>query len=257
MQLNTEYLNTTVHSGPLDSSSDTTALFDFNGRLDHHTGSWLLEQPVSRANVTSQPAGPFPEPVDRFGVAANAHRNDSTDSNSLWGPFHESWSPFSQSTRTSSSGLSTPYTDPHDLFNFSEAYGDITPATEQSFSRDKTPDWELLDEIVARPEPFPGLPPEQTTRNNSSHSHTTDEDNTALCCWEHGCNGKQFSTRSNLQRHQMEKGKARPNFKCPTCGAFFSRTTARNQHVAKKSCNRVRRYSNGRERPGVRVIDTD
>lgn len=74
-------------------------------------------------------------------------------------------------------------------------------------------------------------------------------------CWEHGCNGRRFSTRSNLLRHQIEKGKARPNFKCPTCGAFFSRSTARNQHVAKKSCDRVRRYSNGRERPGPRVID--
>lgn len=74
-------------------------------------------------------------------------------------------------------------------------------------------------------------------------------------CWDHGCNGRSFSTRSNLLRHQIEKGKARPNFKCPTCGAYFSRTTARNQHVAKKSCDRVRRYSNGRERPGLRVLD--
>ncbi|EME41513.1 hypothetical protein DOTSEDRAFT_73808 [Dothistroma septosporum NZE10] len=74
-------------------------------------------------------------------------------------------------------------------------------------------------------------------------------------CWEHDCNGKVFSNRSNLLRHHIEKGRARPNFRCPMCGAFFSRTTARNQHVAKKSCTRVRRYSNGRERPRPRVID--
>ncbi|KAF2463975.1 uncharacterized protein BDR25DRAFT_319573 [Lindgomyces ingoldianus] len=74
-------------------------------------------------------------------------------------------------------------------------------------------------------------------------------------CWKHGCNGKSFSTRSNLLRHHVEKGKARPKFTCPVCGAFFSRATARNQHVEKRSCNRIRRYSNGRERPRPRVID--
>jgi hypothetical protein len=35
----------------------------------------------------------------------------------------------------------------------------------------------------------------------------------------------------------------------------FSRTTARNAHVAKGSCNRIRRYSNGRVRPNLRVKD--
>ena len=76
-----------------------------------------------------------------------------------------------------------------------------------------------------------------------------------LRCWEHGCNGRKFSTRSNLIRHQIEKSKARPACKCPQCGAVFSRTSARNQHVAKQSCNRIRRYSNGRERPCPRIID--
>jgi hypothetical protein len=74
-------------------------------------------------------------------------------------------------------------------------------------------------------------------------------------CWEHGCNGRRFSTRSNLQRHLTEKSRQRPKWKCPDCDAVFSRTTARNQHVYNKSCNRIRRYSNGRKRPMPRVID--
>lgn len=74
-------------------------------------------------------------------------------------------------------------------------------------------------------------------------------------CWKHGCNGRLFSSRSNLLRHYVEKGKARPKFTCPVCGAYFSRSTARNQHVKKRSCNRIRRYSNGRERPHPRFID--
>lgn len=85
-----------------------------------------------------------------------------------------------------------------------------------------------------------------------------DEDDTSEPkprCWEHGCNGRAFSTRSNLIRHQIEKSQARRTCKCPRCGAVFSRTSARNQHVAKRSCNRIRRYSNGRERRCPRVVD--
>lgn len=118
--------------------------------------------------------------------------------------------------------------------------------------------WEGMDEFMAD---FIG------DSNNVTNSTPGDSDNVAnkatseksadteTRCWEHGCNGKKFSTRSNLLRHQIEKGKARPNFTCPICGAYFSRTTARNQHVDRNSCNRVRRYSNGRERPRPRVID--
>jgi uncharacterized C2H2 Zn-finger protein len=77
----------------------------------------------------------------------------------------------------------------------------------------------------------------------------------SLRCWEHGCNGRKFTTRSNFRRHLREKSNARPSCRCPQCGAVFSRTTARNAHVAKGSCNRIRRYSNGRVRPNLRVKD--
>lgn len=69
-----------------------------------------------------------------------------------------------------------------------------------------------------------------------------------LRCWEHGCNGRVFATPSNLARHQREKSNRRPSYLCPMCGAYFSRSTARNQHVDNKSCGRIRRYSNGRQR---------
>lgn len=61
-------------------------------------------------------------------------------------------------------------------------------------------------------------------------------------CWDHGCNGRQFSTFSNLLRHQREKsGTASKSF-CPKCGAEFTRTTARNGHMAHDKC-KVRRAS--------------
>ncbi|EFX04329.1 hypothetical protein CMQ_1257 [Grosmannia clavigera kw1407] len=55
-------------------------------------------------------------------------------------------------------------------------------------------------------------------------------------CWEHGCNGRQFSTFSNLLRHQREKSGQAAKAVCPNCGAEFTRTTARNGHLAHDKC---------------------
>ncbi|KAI1003855.1 hypothetical protein K3495_g4355 [Podosphaera aphanis] len=59
-------------------------------------------------------------------------------------------------------------------------------------------------------------------------------------CWEHGCNGRQFSTFSNLLRHQREKSGAAQKSSCPHCGAEFTRTTARNGHLAHDKCKQRR-----------------
>ncbi|KAJ5835626.1 hypothetical protein N7447_001652 [Penicillium robsamsonii] len=61
-------------------------------------------------------------------------------------------------------------------------------------------------------------------------------------CWDHGCNGREFSTFSNLLRHQREKSGVVAKAECPICGAVFTRTTARNIHVAQGKCK-----SSGRE----------
>ncbi|KAH8837380.1 hypothetical protein MCOR07_011752 [Pyricularia oryzae] len=55
-------------------------------------------------------------------------------------------------------------------------------------------------------------------------------------CWEHGCNGRQFSTFSNLLRHQREKSGQATKSVCPNCGAEFTRTTARNGHQQNDKC---------------------
>lgn len=57
-------------------------------------------------------------------------------------------------------------------------------------------------------------------------------------CWEHGCNGRQFSTFSNLLRHQREKSGQASKASCPNCGAEFTRTTARNGHLLQGKCKR-------------------
>ncbi|KXT15486.1 hypothetical protein AC579_3370 [Pseudocercospora musae] len=65
-------------------------------------------------------------------------------------------------------------------------------------------------------------------------------------CWEHGCNGRQFSTFSNLLRHQREKSGTASKSYCPKCGAEFTRTTARNGHLAHDKCTKQRRSSDGK-----------
>jgi len=77
----------------------------------------------------------------------------------------------------------------------------------------------------------------------------TSGSNQDLRCWDHGCNGRVFTTMSNLTRHRREHSNVRPSYHCPQCGAYFSRSTARNTHVENQSCTRIRRYSNGRQRP--------
>lgn len=57
-------------------------------------------------------------------------------------------------------------------------------------------------------------------------------------CWDHGCNGRQFSTFSNLLRHQREKSGQATKSTCPNCGAEFTRTTARNGHLMHDKCKR-------------------
>ena len=68
-------------------------------------------------------------------------------------------------------------------------------------------------------------------------------------CWDHGCNGREFSSKSNLTRHKKEREGKVAKVVCPFCGAIFSRSSARDTHLTNQSCDRIRRYSNGRPRP--------
>lgn len=85
---------------------------------------------------------------------------------------------------------------------------------------------------------------------NSSHEEQSMMDHSGKHrCWDHGCNGREFSSKSNFVRHVKERSGASTKGVCPLCGAIFTRNSARDTHLAKQSCNRIRRYSNGRPRP--------
>uniref|UniRef100_A0A093VLC7 Zinc finger protein n=2 Tax=Talaromyces marneffei PM1 TaxID=1077442 RepID=A0A093VLC7_TALMA len=106
--------------------------------------------------------------------------------------------------------------------------------------------------IPIRTPPYVGSS-NDSPHNSSSHSHTgslvTSEPESQVRvlesrpkpqCWDHGCNGREFSTFSNLLRHQRERSGAAAKSECPHCGAVFTRSTARNTHIAQGKCKGIR-----------------
>ena len=73
-------------------------------------------------------------------------------------------------------------------------------------------------------------------------------------CFDHGCNGRQFSTFSNLLRHQREKSGSAMKAICPHCGTEFTRTTARNGHLWGGKCKG--RGGDGQEGPNEEALST-
>ncbi|KAI1120135.1 hypothetical protein F5Y10DRAFT_273373 [Nemania abortiva] len=97
-------------------------------------------------------------------------------------------------------------------------------------------------------------PVERTSLDSSDANSNASNNSNKPQCWEHGCNGREFSSRSNYLRHVRERSGSSAKCTCPLCGAIFTRSSARDTHLAKQSCNRIRRYSNGRLRPSQLAI---
>ncbi len=55
-------------------------------------------------------------------------------------------------------------------------------------------------------------------------------------CWDHGCNGRQFSTFSALLTHRREKSGHSTKSVCHRCGAEFTMKTALHGHLAQDQC---------------------
>ena len=89
--------------------------------------------------------------------------------------------------------------------------------------------------------PVPPTVDEQTTPSapRIEQEITQEQPRPKPQCWEHGCNGREFSTFSNLLRHQKEGSGTAPRSYCPRCGEEFSRSTARNNHLHQSKCRPV------------------
>ena len=55
-------------------------------------------------------------------------------------------------------------------------------------------------------------------------------------CFDHGCDGRKFSTRGNYVRHLREKSGVSKCYTCPHCGMKFTRSTAKAKHVNSLRC---------------------
>jgi hypothetical protein len=92
---------------------------------------------------------------------------------------------------------------------------------------------------ISSMQPLPGqapFPPMPATLESSHNEPEVSSSRPKPQCWEHGCNGRQFSTFSNLLRHQREKSGSALKAICPYCGTEFTRTTARNGHMYGGKC---------------------
>lgn len=79
----------------------------------------------------------------------------------------------------------------------------------------------------------------------SRHAHS-DRDRDRPCksqaslmevrCWDHGCEGRKFSSLGNYRRHLREKNGQAKVHPCPDCGRVFTRSTARNFHRESGTC---------------------
>ncbi|CRG92917.1 hypothetical protein PISL3812_09997 [Talaromyces islandicus] len=92
--------------------------------------------------------------------------------------------------------------------------------------------------ITISPSPWSAITPLYTASNQSTTTTPESESQVRVLeprpkpqCWDHGCNGREFSTFSNLYRHTRERSEAAIKPQCSRCGAVFTRKTARNKHM--------------------------
>lgn len=220
-----------------------------NNSPQHQRSLTWNGQTATRFDLTSNPCGCTP-PMQQNFTNGQGYSRGSSDWGHSWGE-----------SAMSIASVHTPQLLATDLLNWH------TPEQEPTSLKDIDVWLSLNDPQLRSPSLTPSSGSTTTLKNHQRTPSSSSVHQSAPFaevkekprCWEHGCNGRQFSTVGNLVRHCREKSEQRPQRKCPRCGALFSRTTARNQHLAKNACNRIRRYSNGRQRPDwmTRVTDDE
>ena len=89
----------------------------------------------------------------------------------------------------------------------------------------------VIDDQESWPRYWPAMP--------KLDSLSVEGDGTTLRCWDHGCNGRTFSTSGNLRRHLKEQRDRSKNWVCYYCGRGFSRSTACRSHIKRATCQKA------------------
>jgi len=168
-------------------------------------------------------------------------------------PFYSSWAP--EVTNFSQTGVQSRrpsyYSDPGLPTNFSDnathqALTGHRPNTRPSVFTTSSADGHGVDRTNAPPAD-PSHSTDAFTYAGPSCSTSTspvDElaDRPVIRCYDHGCDGRTFSSISNFRRHQRERAGQGPVCFCPRCGASFYRRWTRDHHVERGSCLRLPRW---------------
>ncbi|EED23473.1 hypothetical protein TSTA_068970 [Talaromyces stipitatus ATCC 10500] len=196
-------------------------------------------------------SGPLLNSVSNF-LSQTRSMNMFPQGNRQGGSFHSQQAQWAQYQRSLSATPEDPYQGrPHESsLSPSIGYSSL-PSQQVMFSNTSYP--------IGLQQPLQAQPSQAfypTSQNNTTHSHTgslvTSESESRVRvlesrpkpqCWDHGCNGREFSTFSNLLRHQRERSGAAAKSECPHCGAVFTRSTARNTHIAQGKCKGIRESS--------------
>ncbi|KAI1081741.1 hypothetical protein F5B20DRAFT_569659 [Whalleya microplaca] len=125
--------------------------------------------------------------------------------------------------------------------NYSPGFAPPPPSAQSLSSHYGRPSPPMHDGLMYPVQGPPVLPSGNGAAQDAGHVRVV-QSRPKPQCWEHGCNGRQFSTFSNLLRHQREKSGQATKATCPNCGAEFTRTTARNGHLLHDKC-KTRRNS--------------
>ena len=107
----------------------------------------------------------------------------------------------------------------------------VTPADDQMF-----PNYASLGSALESLTPADLSNEQQQQQDPSQGSASTW--NQDLRCFDHGCDGRRFSSIGNLVRHQKEQSRnlSARRYKCPFCDQTFTRSTARNVHLSRGRC---------------------
>ncbi|THW57630.1 hypothetical protein D6D19_10507 [Aureobasidium pullulans] len=84
----------------------------------------------------------------------------------------------------------------------------------------------------------PSQPPSQELSRRRRSSLTALDSIFHNVCFERCCDGRVFSSASNLRRHQRERSRRAQLSICPLCRRGFYRRWTRDQHLLRLSCRR-------------------
>ena len=203
--------------------------------LAYATEQGQVSQPPTQPSMTIIPSQSAPTTPQLFPMQNySMHEGEYTDSNSYF--------PTSMQPPASSRLPNLPYQQVDPPFpgyysaGQSSSAADMSSLNPQTTMYVPTQSQQAPQLVPSMPPAMEDFPPIHNPLESMSGSVEVMSSRPKPRCWDHGCNGRQFSTFSNLLRHQREKSGSAMKALCPYCGTEFTRSTARNGHMYGGKC---------------------